>query len=267
MKSRHLFGLGIVLLCAHVIASAAPQMADDVANDAFVKWITAQPGSELWDHDQELEHYAEKLRADGRSKPDVDVAIGALEKRVWADEAAFWDKNYQNPSPQFETTPNALLVDAVKGRAPGRALDVEMGQGRNTVFLARQGWMAAGFDISPEGISQAKKQAAAAHVDVAAVVAKDTDYDFGVERWDLIAAIYPMEKRSLMRAVRALRPRGLIVVEGFHDTVKGPVTRFRTGELAERFKGFRILRDEDIVAKPDWSKTNERIVRFVAEKP
>ena len=30
---------------------------------------------------------------------------------------------------------------------PGTALDVGMGQGRNALFLARQGWDVTGFDV------------------------------------------------------------------------------------------------------------------------
>lgn len=33
-----------------------------------------------------------------------------------------------------------LLVDTVKGRTPGTALDVAMGHGRNAIYLASRGW-------------------------------------------------------------------------------------------------------------------------------
>jgi 2-polyprenyl-3-methyl-5-hydroxy-6-metoxy-1,4-benzoquinol methylase len=39
----------------------------------------------------------------------------------------------------------------VEARKPGRALDIGMGQGRNSVFLALKGWDVTGFDISDEG--------------------------------------------------------------------------------------------------------------------
>ena len=50
-------------------------------------------------------------------------------------------------------------MDAVQGRKPGRALDIGMGQGRNAVFLATQGWDVTGFDPSTEAVRIAKANA------------------------------------------------------------------------------------------------------------
>ena len=50
-----------------------------------------------------------------------------------------WNKTFANPNPVFNTKPNAFLADAIKGRKPGKALDIGMGQGRNSIFLAQQG--------------------------------------------------------------------------------------------------------------------------------
>ena len=44
--------------------------------------------------------------------------------------------------------PNALLVEIVKGRTPGTALDADMGEGRNAIYLAQQGWQVTGVDIA-----------------------------------------------------------------------------------------------------------------------
>jgi len=46
----------------------------------------------------------------------------------------------------FKRSPNSLLVEAVKGRRPGSALDVGMGEGRNAIYLAKQGWHVTGID-------------------------------------------------------------------------------------------------------------------------
>jgi hypothetical protein len=48
--------------------------------------------------------------------------------------------------------PNQLLVEAVRHRKPGTALDVGMGQGRNAIFLAKEGWEVTGFDSADEGV-------------------------------------------------------------------------------------------------------------------
>jgi SAM-dependent methyltransferase len=60
---------------------------------------------------------------------------------------------YKTTKPGFATQPNALLVSNAEGHKPGRALDVGMGQGRNSIFLALKGWDVTGFDMSDEGIA------------------------------------------------------------------------------------------------------------------
>jgi 2-polyprenyl-3-methyl-5-hydroxy-6-metoxy-1,4-benzoquinol methylase len=55
----------------------------------------------------------------------------------------------------FSRKPNAFLVEMLRHRRPGTALDVGMGQGRNSIFLAQQGWEVTGFDPSDEGVRQA----------------------------------------------------------------------------------------------------------------
>lgn len=55
----------------------------------------------------------------------------------------------------------ALLVSAVTGRRPGKALDFGMGQRRNSVLLALRGWDVTGFD--PSGVAVRAAKASAPH--------------------------------------------------------------------------------------------------------
>ncbi|MBV9947401.1 MAG: methyltransferase domain-containing protein, partial [Myxococcales bacterium] len=86
--------------------------------------------------------------------------------------------------------PSAFLVRMVSGRSPGRALDVAMGQGRNTLYLASQGWQVTGFDISDEALRQARVSAEARKLRIDIVNADMDTWDYGSERWDLVALIY-----------------------------------------------------------------------------
>jgi hypothetical protein len=56
-----------------------------------------------------------------------------------------WDGVYSDATPVFSTAPNTFMTEAVKGLKPGRALDIGMGQGRNSVYLAKLGWKVTGF--------------------------------------------------------------------------------------------------------------------------
>jgi SAM-dependent methyltransferase len=180
-----------------------------------------------------------------------------------------WNDTFRDGH-DFSTEPSAFLGDVVRGRKPGAALDVAMGQGRNALFLASQGWRVTGVDISDEGLRIAREAASARKLSLDAINADADTWDFGKEKWDLIALIYAGCDDKRARAVRAaLRPGGIVVVEGFHHDA-APAIGFATGALAVMFNdGFTILRDETVDAVSDWgmrdgSKT--KLVRFAAER-
>ena len=60
-----------------------------------------------------------------------------------------WNDTYREGT-GFNQKPNALLVSVVKARPAGTALDVGMGQGRNAVFMATQGWSVTGVDTADD---------------------------------------------------------------------------------------------------------------------
>lgn len=91
-------------------------------------------------------------------------------------------------------------------------------------------------------------------------------FDFGTDRWDLVALIYaPAALKRLPDLRRAVRPGGLVVYEYFapagpSDHAPGP------GELAKEFTGWEILQDEEVEDVPDWAVDRAKLVRFVARK-
>ena len=182
-----------------------------------------------------------------------------------------WNKVFEKEIPYLRTTPSKLLIEAMQGRKPGTALDLGMGQGRNAIYLAEQGWDVTGVDISDVAVEQAKKNAAARGVKMQGVVADLDTFEFGTDRWDLITSFYmhgwhQNSKTDVpTRIYNALRPGGLLVMEAFRRPVNG--SGFRTDELAKAFGRLRILRNEDVVDEPDWAKGEKKdLVRFVAEK-
>jgi len=171
----------------------------------------------------------------------------------------------------FSTKPNAFLVEMVRLRKAGTALDVGMGQGRNSIFLAQQGWDVTGIDSSDEGIVQARKQADRLGLKIRAEVTTFEKFDFGENRWDLIVLTYEPTKAIAPLVARALKPGGAVLVEDRHlDTRRvWPAGTFADNELVTLFSGLRVLRYEDVWARPDWSArgVEERLVRLFAEKP
>jgi SAM-dependent methyltransferase len=182
-----------------------------------------------------------------------------------------WNKVFVEGAPALNRDPSSVLVAAVRQRKPGKALDLGTGEGRNALFLAEKGWMVTGVDISDVAIAEAKRNATARKVELEAVVGDLDTYPFGKEQWDLITSFYmhSWHDRSPTdvptRIYEALRPGGLLVIEGFAkpDSPYG----FSVEQLAKAYARLRVLRGESVHEEADWDKGNKRhIVRFVAEK-
>lgn len=252
----------IVALLVGSIQPCLAQSEGQAALDRFMQWKNAPANASLPFGDA-LKRYREILRKDGATDTAADRTIRLIDAH---HEATLYNRVYAGP-PEFNTQPNQWLVEAVAGVTPGAALDVGMGQGRNALFLASKGWQVTGFDVADVGLRKAKEQAAKANLRIAAVHASDDEFDFGRERWDLIAIIYALEKRSVYRVREALRPGGLVVIEAGHVETSDASFEFRSNELIEIFKGFRILRYEDRSGTYDWGPETIRLVRLVAQKP
>ncbi len=72
----------------------------------------------------------------------------------------FWDERYAGSTRVWSGKPNQRLVEQVTGLAAGRALDVGCGEGADVVWLAQQGWLAAGIDVSRVAIERGAEHAA-----------------------------------------------------------------------------------------------------------
>jgi SAM-dependent methyltransferase len=183
-----------------------------------------------------------------------------------------WNKVFANPDAKFNRQPNAFLLKSVQGKTPGTALEIGMGQGRNTIAMARLGWDVTGIDISDEGIRQAVAEAKKQNVNIHAIVTSAEDFDYGSGRYDLIYATYEHQivTRNADKIVQALKPGGMIVMEGFQADVSQEVGRplgHAVNELTRAFDRLRIVFYEDTVGPADWNEGKPApLVRFIARK-
>jgi len=131
------------------------------------------------------------------------------------DDSSYWNKVYSTGQAIFVHHPTQLLINAIRGRRPGTALDIGMGQGRNSIFLAQQGWDVTGFDLSEEGVRQSRERAAKLGLHLRALVVREADFDLGTAQWDLIVMTYVrcVRPTDADRFARALRPNGIFVYE------------------------------------------------------
>ena len=67
-----------------------------------------------------------------------------------------WDERYREQELVWAAEPNRILVGAVEGLTPGKALDLAAGEGRNAVWLAQQGWDVDAVDWSDVALDKGR---------------------------------------------------------------------------------------------------------------
>jgi SAM-dependent methyltransferase len=207
--------------------------------EAFRAWITQQPVAVQQSDDEAVyQRYTSELRKLGNSQKDAASAIALLKAIGDRAEIERWNRILTAPKPAFNTAPNAFLVAVITGLKPGRSLDVGMGQGRNTIYLAQQGWDSVGFDPADRAVAAAQEQAKTLGVTITTHVARAEEFNWGDGAWDLIVLSYVGGREYVDRVVRALRPGGMVVVEGFHRDVTK--TRSIGGAVVFWALGFRL---------------------------
>jgi SAM-dependent methyltransferase len=182
----------------------------------------------------------------------------------------FWNGKFKDPNTAYRRQPSPLLVESIRGRKPGTAIDLGMGDGRNAVYLALQGWQVTGVDLSDVAVAQARQHAADGGVKLEAILDGLDHYDFGRNRWDLITLFYVHAwyegawPRSTERIREALKPGGLLVMEGFAGEER---FMFQSNQLLRDFDDLHVVRYQDTMDEAEWNPGRQsRLVRFVADK-
>ena len=251
------------------IASLPP---DDQVYEIWRFWLTSQPADvqKLFDKDatkpKGFELYRKQLQSEGDSAQEIERKVRIIDKDGERWEIERWNRVLTSNSPRINWQPNRFLVAMTKGRKPGRALDVGMGQGRNALWLAQQGWETTGYDPAEKAVGLAREAATKEGIKLNTVIAKDSDFNMGEAKWDLIVLSYVEVRENAEKVLRALAPGGLVVVEYFHADYNGAPGGFADNELLQLFGKLRVIRYEDVEDISDFGMQKVRLVRLCAEK-
>ncbi len=212
-------------------------------------------------------------------------AVALLAAAPWqqggggVSEPARWDKVFGAKEPRYRTEPNEFLQRCLQRLAdeqwlaPGSAIDLAGGDGRNALLLAERGFNTTLIDISKVGLEKAKAAAATRSL---ALDCHEVDlyaFDYGVAQWDLLSLIYFNPALSIAdRLKAAVKPGGVIVIEGQGSEHEGggppKATLFKPGQLLQAFADWRVLHYEDGRFESDWNQgPKTHVVRLLARKP
>jgi len=139
-----------------------------------------------------------------------------------AMDSASWDRRYEGRELVWTAEPNRFLVAEAETLAPGRAIDLACGEGRNAVWLAEHGWQAVGADFSEVGLQKARELANARGVSVEWVAADLLEYRPEPQAFDLVLIFYLQvpagERQPILRAAAdAVAPAGTFLLVA-HDS-------------------------------------------------
>ena len=212
-------------------------------------------------NDQIVEDYAAKLRAEGVRQAEVARRVSLIRTSRPRLESDYWNRFYTAESSKFNRAPNAFVMKIVEDMRPGIALDYAMGEGRNSIYLAQLGWEVWGFDPADAAIALAQERATKLGLTLHTAAVRDSEFDFGKERFDLIVFSWAMPLVPIETVLDALKPGGTVVMEAAADYVG------RNG-MAKMFDALRIVRYEIVVDTADfYGRRQTDIVRMVAVKP
>jgi SAM-dependent methyltransferase len=139
-------------------------------------------------------------------------------------ESAYWDQRYASQDLVWTADANRFLMDETAGLAPGCALDLASGEGRNAMWLAQQGWNVRAVDFSGVATEKGRQIASARHIDerIEFETADLRRYEPGLQCFDLVVMVYlhipQLELQPIIaRAAQAVAPGGTLLLIG-HDS-------------------------------------------------
>ncbi|MBI5149987.1 MAG: class I SAM-dependent methyltransferase [Candidatus Omnitrophica bacterium] len=131
-----------------------------------------------------------------------------------------WDERHSSEEYAYGTTPNEFLVEKVSCIPRGKVLSLAEGEGRNAVFLAKQGYSVTAVDASLVGLNKARKLAEESEVVVELIHSDLADYDLGKNKWDGIVSIFcplpsSLRKELYKKVIAGLKQNGVFLLEAY----------------------------------------------------
>ncbi len=131
-----------------------------------------------------------------------------------------WDERYSAETYAYGTAPNDFLKARHAAIPKGEVLCIAEGEGRNAVFLAKQGYTVTAVDGSGVGLDKARKLAEQNRVEIKTIHADLADFDMGEGQWDGIVSIFcplPPELRKVVHQniLAGLKQNGVLLVEAY----------------------------------------------------
>ncbi len=177
-----------------------------------------------------------------------------------------WDKHYDIEGFLFGSKPIRFLKDNIHLLPKGRALDLAMGEGRNGIYMATQGFDVLGLDISPVGLNKAHQLAEHHKVKIETRVVDLENYQLEKNAYDVIICTYYMQRDLFDQMKESLKPGGMALVETYNiDYLR--YARFSRKYLLENNELLKIFKDFKIIRYQAYDDGKEAYSSIIVQKP
>ncbi|HMV81107.1 MAG TPA: class I SAM-dependent methyltransferase [Leptospiraceae bacterium] len=131
-----------------------------------------------------------------------------------------WDERYSADEYAYGKAPNRFLEENFSSIPKGKVLSLAEGEGRNAVFLAKQGYSVTAVDGSAVGLKKAERLAAENNVRIECIQADLAEFDLGQNKWEGIVSIYcplpsVLRKEIYKKVILALKQNGVFFLEAY----------------------------------------------------
>jgi len=194
-----------------------------------------------------------------------------------------WNARYSTEEYVYGTTPNDFLFETSRYIRGANVLCLAEGEGRNAVYLAREGYNVFAVDASAVGLEKAEILADESYVNINTQVADLASYDITPDGWDGIVSIFchlppPVRKALHRKVVAGLKPGGVLILEAYRPKQ----LKFKTGgppetelmmsldELKDELQGLEFYHDLELDREISEGRLHagvSAVVQLVAIKP
>lgn len=126
-----------------------------------------------------------------------------------------WNKKY-NETPKLleERKAGEKLISIIEKTNGKKALDVASGPGRNSIFLAKNGFDVLALDISSVAIENLQKKAIK---NISCEIVDLDEYNFKKSCYDLIVMTNFLDRAVILKLLDALNKNGILFIETYME--------------------------------------------------
>lgn len=195
-----------------------------------------------------------------------------------------WNTRFQTENYVYGKEPNAFLTEFQKKiEITGDSLAIAEGEGRNAVYLAKQGMNVTAWDYAESGLAKTNKLAVERGVVVTTELVDLNEANWNEAKWDEIVCIFghfptELRQKTLQGVKEAVKPGGYFLTEVYsHYQIPyksgGPQDMdflYKPEEFLKFFAEWRIVHffmGEVVRHEGELHNGVSHVIQFVGQKP